>query len=223
MASSKAKPNGKRTRGSQRTTQEDWIDAALDTLISEGVDAVKISLLAARLNCARSSFYWYFKDRGQLLDMLLDQWQRQNTQAIIDQASKPADSINFALSNLFSCWISATPAKARLFDTRLDFAVRDWARRDAAVRRAVDISDDARISAIKGMFERFDYDAAEAGIRARIVYFTQIGYEALDVRETNLERAKNGRDYLYCLTGRPPTEAEVRATVHLTGHRLEDL
>lgn len=214
--------NGKRVRGAQRTTREDWVKTALDTLICEGIASVKVSVLSAKLKCARSSFYWYFKDRRDLLDVLLDHWQNQNTQAIVSRANLAADTINLALVNVFSCWVSPPGTKARAFDTRLDFAVREWSRRDGSVRRAVDISDDARIGAIQGMFERYGYATSEANIRARIVYFTQIGYEALDKRESNLDRAKTGSDYLFCHTGQRPTENEVRAIIAQTGHSLED-
>lgn len=218
MAKNGNTAGGKRVRGAQRTTREDWMQTALDTLISEGVDSVKVSVLSAKLNCARSSFYWYFKDRRNLLEALLDHWQQQNTAAIIGKANLAADSINFALANVFSCW-----ADSGEFDTRLDFAVRDWARRDGSVRRAVDISDDARLSALQGMFTRFDFPEPEANIRARIVYFTQIGHDALDTRVDNLTRAKTGPDYLYCMTGQRPTEAEIRFIVEISGHSMDDI
>ncbi len=214
---------GKPTRGAPKTSQEDWINTALDTLISEGVDSVKISVLSAKLNCARSSFYWYFKDRRDLLEVLLDQWQNRNTHAILERAGEPADSICFALTNLFSCWISPDGKTEKPFDTRLDFAVREWARRDGSVRRAVDISEELRINAIISMFERYGYEREEARIRARIVYYTQIGYEALDIRESNLDRAKAGRNYLLCLTGKTPTDAEIEAVVKLTGLSVQEL
>lgn len=209
---------GKRVRGPGRTSRDDWMKVALDTLISDGVDSVKVSVLSAKLACARSSFYWYFENRTALLDALLDYWQSTNTQAIVDMANAPADTINYALTNVFKCWVD----EGR-FNTQLDFAVREWARRDGSVRRAVDISDDARISALKGMFLRFGYVEAEAQTRAKIVYFTQIGYEALDTRESLLERAKAGQDYLFCLTGVNPAEDEVRTIVALTGHSIEDI
>ncbi|MCI5094695.1 MAG: TetR/AcrR family transcriptional regulator [Rhodobacteraceae bacterium] len=208
----------KRVRGPQRTSREDWVRAALDTLISDGVASVKVAILAEQLDCARSSFYWFFKNRKDLLDALLDHWQNTNTRAIVSEANKPADSINYALSNVFSCWVLDGE-----FDTKLDFAIREWARRDGSVRRAVDISDDTRIAALSGMYQRFSYDAGEADIRARIVYFTQLGYEALDPRDSMLDRAKSGANYLYCLTGQKPTRAEVERTVALTGYSLSDI
>jgi AcrR family transcriptional regulator len=202
-----------RGRGPGRTTRDDWIQIALDTLISEGVENVKVLVLAGKLDCARSSFYWYFKNRADLLNTLLDYWQTTNTQALVDAASQPAESINFAMGQLYASWVGTAS-----FDTQLDFAIRDWARRSGTVRRALDLSDNSRIEAIAGMFERFDYSASEADVRARVVYFTQIGYDALDQRESWEERAARGPTYLYCMTGKRPTRAEVSELVRrLTG------
>ncbi len=195
-----------RGRGPGRTTRADWIQIALDTLISEGVDSVKVLILAEKLDCARSSFYWYFKNRSDLLDSLLDHWQHTNTEALVSSANTPAKTINFALSNVFASWVGA-----KEFDTQLDFAIRDWARRSGSVRRALDISDAARIGALAGMFGRYGYPKPEAEVRARIVYFTQIGYDALDQQESWETRVERGREYLFCMTGKRPTDAEIDA------------
>ena len=197
-------------RGPGRTTREDWIRVALDTLISDGVDSVKVLTLADSLGCARSSFYWYFKNRADLLDSLLDRWQSTNTRALVSSSCKPADTVHFALVNVFNSWVGDGE-----FDTQLDFAIRDWARRSGSVRRALDISDATRIDALTGMFERYDYPKSEAEVRARILYFTQIGYDALDQQESWETRVKRGREYLFCLTGRPPKDVELTALAGL--------
>ena len=212
MTDTSPKQKKKRVRGAQRTTRDHWMQSALDTLISEGVESVKVSVLADKLGCARSSFYWFFRDRADLLDALLDHWQSTNTRAIVGQAALAASSINMALINVFSCWTDRGT-----FDTRLDFAVRDWARRDGSVRRAVDLSDEARLQALGAMFARFGYDSAESAIRARIIYFTQIGYDALDTRDSATERARTGPHYLFCLTGQKPTTEEIAKVVGLAG------
>ena len=205
-----------RGRGPGRTTREDWIHTALDTLISEGVENVKVLLLAEKLDCARSSFYWYFSNRADLLESLLDYWQSTNTGALVRCANQPAESINFALGHLFASWVSGDE-----FDTQLDFAIRDWARRSGSVRRALDLSDSVRINAISGMFERFDYPQREADVRARIVYFTQIGYDALDQRESWETRLSRGYDYLYCMSGRKPTDREVKQLKDLVRRKIK--
>lgn len=202
-------------RGAGRTSRADWLHAALETLVSEGVEQVKVLTLAERLGCARSSFYWYFKNRAALLDALLDHWADTNTKAIIEAASLPSTSINFALGRLYASWLAAAN-----FDMLLDFAIRDWSRRSELVHRALDVSDSARIDAIAAMFRRHDYAQPEAEVRARIVYFTQIGYATLDQRESWETRMKRGRDYLFCMTGQRPTDEEVNALSEVTRDRI---
>lgn len=208
-------PQKTRHRGPGRTSREDWLNAALDTLIMEGVEQVKVLTLAEKLDCARSSFYWYFKNRAELLDALLDHWQATNTRALIEAANQPAETIIQALSGLYASWTVGGD-----FDMWLDFAIRDWARRSGTVRRALDISDTARIDAIAGMFRRFGYADGEADVRGRIVYFTQIGYATLDQRESWEDRIARSRDYLFCMTGVHPTEAEAKTLIETTRQRL---
>ena len=60
--------------GNVKVTREDWLTVAMDVLLSDGVEQVKVLTLGDRLSVSRSSFYWYFKSRQHLLDALLDQW-----------------------------------------------------------------------------------------------------------------------------------------------------
>ncbi|MCA2010009.1 TetR/AcrR family transcriptional regulator [Pararhodobacter sp. CCB-MM2] len=196
--------DGRKTRGPGRTTREDWMQAALALLIAEGVDSVKILALAEQLDCARSSFYWFFKNRAELLDALLAHWQATNTAALIEATRLPSGTITEALARLYASWEAEGG-----FDTALDFAVRGWARKDAKVATRLRASDDARIEALAEMFLRHGYAQSEADVRARIVYFTQIGYAILDQGESEALRMSRGRDYLTCLTGKSPSDAEL--------------
>ena len=133
-----------------RLAREDWLTAALDALISDGVENVKVLPLAERLGVSRSSFYWFFRSREHLLDLLLERWRDSNTRVIVvEKAAAPSATITQGVLNIFICWMDES-----LFDPRLDFAVREWARRSGHVRRAVDQADDERVDAIKRMFIR---------------------------------------------------------------------
>jgi AcrR family transcriptional regulator len=65
------------------------LTAAKQALLETGLDAVKIQPLASRLNISRTSFYWFFKDRGALLDALLEEWDAKNTGAFADASRRP--------------------------------------------------------------------------------------------------------------------------------------
>jgi AcrR family transcriptional regulator len=191
-----------------KATREDWIHAALDVLVEHGVEAVKVLPLAERLGVARSSFYWYFSNRGQLLEVLLEHWQDTNTRTVVEHASRPAPDITRAVLAVFECWTDVS-----LFDAKLDFAVREWARRSGEIEHAVRSADDARLQAITSMFERHGFESRDAFVRARVLYFSQIGYYALDLGESLESRLSYAGDYVAAYTGATPDRAAVSAYV----------
>ena len=199
-----------------KVTRDDWLRAALETLIEHGVDRVKILNLAARLGVSRSSFYWYFKDRKALLDTLVEHWRQTNTKAIVTQAALPSSSIAEGVLHIFQCWVDS-----RLFDPRLDFAVREWARRSAPVRKILDEADEERVTAIAHLFRRHDFDPTEAFVRARVLYFMQIGYYALDLGESLDQRQALAKHYVKCFTGQDAPERDLAAFLDLIDRTVE--
>ncbi len=179
---------------------------ALETLVSEGVEAVRVLTLGQKLNVSRSSFYWYFKSRQDLLDQLLNHWRDNNTRFILTQAARPAASITQGVLNVFECWLDES-----LFDPLLDFAVRAWSRQSVKVHRIVKDEDDARVEAIRAMFSRHGYGDTEAFVRARVLYFTQIGYYSLEIVEPVSNRLSLTAAYLLTHTGKAPHDGEVEA------------
>ena len=192
--------------GHVKVTRDDWLNVARDILVSDGVTQVKVLAIGERLGVSRSSFYWYFKSRKDLLNALLDDWEGRNTAVITAYCAKETETITGAVCNFFRCFMDPG-----LFDQGLDFAVREWSRRDGQVRKRIDIADNARIVAVTGMFLRFGYDACEADTRARILYFMQLGYHALDQTEPMQLRLSRTESYLRSFTGVDPGEAEIEA------------
>ena len=187
-----------------RSTREDWLRLALDTLIRDGIDRVKIQIMAKQLNVSRSSFYWFFKSPQDLNDQMLDYWLTKNTGPIIQRALRAAQTITEAILNVFECW-----ANEDLFDPRLDIAVRFWARRDPTVLAVVTSADQQRLEALTGMFTRHGYTPEEALVRARVLYFTQIGQYTLDLREDLALRLSRTRAYLQAFGAAEPTAKEL--------------
>ncbi|HSF95712.1 MAG TPA: TetR/AcrR family transcriptional regulator [Thermohalobaculum sp.] len=203
-------------KGNIKVTREDWLRLAGETLVGRGVSQVKVLTLANQLGVSRSSFYWYFRSRKDLLDQLLARWEQQNTRAVLDHAARPAGNICRAVMHLFECFID--PAQ---FDPRLDFAVREWARRAPEVRKRLDAADAARANAIRDMFLRHGYEETEAFTRARIIYFMQIGYYALVENEPFETRFSMLEPYLVSFTGELPDPAEMAAFLTLARRLLK--
>jgi AcrR family transcriptional regulator len=187
-----------------RGSADAWIDAAYDVLVEQGAPAVKVMTLAKALGLSRTSFYWHFADRDALLAALLDRWRDKNTANLIARADAYAATITEAVFNLFDCWI--TPD---LFDARMDFAVRTWARADPALAPMLEAADTARVAAIDAMFRRFGYTPDQAGARARTIYLTQVGYIAMMVQEPPGPRLARLPAYIEVFTGHPAAEAEI--------------
>lgn len=192
--------------GHVKVTRQDWLNVARDILVSEGVSEVKVLTINQRLDVSRSSFYWYFKSRKDLLEALLNDWEARNTDVIVAHCGLPAATITAAVLNFFSCFLDPD-----LFDQGLDFAVREWSRRDGHVRKRIDLADSKRLTAITAMFERYGYSAYDADVRARILYFMQLGYHALDQTEPLAERLRRVEGYLVGFTGIGPRPGEVDA------------
>lgn len=189
-----------------KATKEDWLNTARDVLIHDGVEQVKVMPLAARLGVSRSSFYWYFTNRNDLLDALLQGWMATSTENLVAAANMPTANIVEAVCNLYLCFID--PDR---FDTRLEFAIHDWSRRSVKVRDLLLSSDARRIEAITDLFARFGYGADDALARARAVYYMQIGYNDRDLREPWERRVNLTPAYLEVFTGQRPTQRQIAA------------
>lgn len=192
--------------GNVKATRDDWLRAALQILIADGVENVSILALSHRLQVSRSSFYWYFKSRQDLLDQLLEHWRQTNTHYIVERSRRPSASVTEGVLNIFECWVDL-----RLFDPQLDFAVRSWARSSDRVRAIIDQADAERIEAIGEMFLRHGYAPEDAFVRARILYFMQIGYYSLEITEPMSSRLSLVPAYLRGFTGQEASEAELAA------------
>ncbi len=200
----------------QRLTRRDWLDLAQKILVEDGIDRVKIQVMAKQLGVARSSYYWHFESREDLHKAMLDDWLTSNTGPIIERAMRPAADINRAVIKVFECWIDPD-----LFDAPLDIAVRLWARRSAEVRRVVLQADAMRLDALRQMFLRYGFQQEEALIRARVLYYTQIGHYTLEDTEPPQVRFSHGPAYLHIFTGQVPNGDQVGELAGIVAENLK--
>jgi AcrR family transcriptional regulator len=71
---------GSRTIGGRatgRVSKRQWLDEAFDMLASDGVDSLRITHLAKRLDISKSGFYWHFENREDLLKEMKTFWVEQ--------------------------------------------------------------------------------------------------------------------------------------------------
>ncbi len=189
-----------------RGSRDLWIKAAYDALLEGGIDAVKVMPLAERLGLSRTSFYGHFTSRKDLLDGLITLWQTKNTGNLVQRSEDYAETITEAVLNIFDLWL--LPEQ---FDSRLEFAVRNWAHTDVQLARLLEDADHVRVDALEAMFCRFGYEPRYANVRANTVYQTQIGYISMkkdgpfEPLEPRLDRMPY---YAEIFTGQFVSEAE---------------
>ncbi len=176
--------------------RHDWLSAGLRVLAEEGIDALQITRLARELDATRGSFYWHFKDREDLLNSLIEEWQAANS-GIIARTLENAGSLTEGVLSLFYIWVHD-----ERFSNNLDQAIRNWARNDDAVGDAMRREDDNRVEAIARFFRQHDYDEDDAFVRARVIYFTQVAYYALHIEESMTARLNLTEHYFRTFTGR---------------------
>ena len=70
---------------------DDWIDAAMAVLAEDGVAAVAVEPLAARLGATKGSFYHHFPNRDALIAAALERWERRDTTDVRERLRLIAD------------------------------------------------------------------------------------------------------------------------------------
>lgn len=138
-------------------------------LSAGGPDAVRVEPLARALGVTKGGFYWHFGDRDELLDAMLDSWERTVIDDVIDRLERHGGDARAKLRRLFAL------AAVRREIIEVELAVRDWARRDKAAARRLRRVDNRRMDYLRSQFREFCDDADEVEIRCMLVMSLFIG------------------------------------------------
>jgi AcrR family transcriptional regulator len=172
-------------RGRASLTPEHWIDAATGVLVDHGIDSVRVDLLARALKVTRGSFYWHFKDRGDLLRAVLQAWRTQATEQLTRRLEGARDDPRDQVRDLISLPFRGRSA---LRAARIELAIRAWARRDAMARAIVDEADAARLAYIAQVFSSLGFSIVEARARAFLLYSYEVAESLLSTRDSAAQR-----------------------------------
>ncbi|QUH06456.1 TetR/AcrR family transcriptional regulator [Saccharopolyspora erythraea] len=155
--------------GALRTPRERWIEEGLRALAAGGVDAVRVEALAKALGVTKGGFYGYFADRAALLEAMLDAWERESVDDVLERIEREGgdvlDKVRLAGQLTFS--------GDRLLP--IDLAVRDWARRDQAVAERLRRVDNRRMQLSRDAFSTFCEDPDEVEARSLLAFCAAIG------------------------------------------------
>jgi AcrR family transcriptional regulator len=157
-----------------------WLNAGLEALRRGGVAAVRVERLAADLGITKGSFYWHFRDRGELLDAVLEYWEREMTDVEFERVRA----------------VRGLPARLQALAEdvlekgmgRYDPAIRAWARTDRKVAAAVAQVDRRRLRALGALFAEGGFTGVEARVRARLFYTFLLGEPQVRTPGRELEK-----------------------------------
>ena len=127
-----------------------WVEAGLAELARDGIDAVRIEVLAARLGVTKGGFYRRFKDRRALLDALLENWVRGRVAAIEQQTELDSGSAGERLKSLIRLYSERVSSQG----IAIELAIRQWGRSDPAAAGAAPPLSPGRIQSTRGVLGR---------------------------------------------------------------------
>ena len=144
--------------GRKTLTKEDWLKAAMELLRTRGIGGVRVLPLAKQLGVSRGSFYWHFENLDDLLRCMLDWWDREMTDSVIELANAAQGGPQ---ERLFAVGEEVLTADRN----RYDLAVRSWAQGDKKVKRAVRRVLHKRFDYVTSLFREAGFPPAEARAR----------------------------------------------------------
>jgi AcrR family transcriptional regulator len=167
-----------------RTSRDGWIEAGLRALAAGGPDAVRVEALAKSLGVTKGGFYGSFTDREALLEAMLDTWERESTDEVLDRVERAGGDARTKIKRAGVLTFSGD----RLLP--IDLAVRDWARRDETVAVRLRRVDNRRMGLLREMIGTFCTDPDEIEARSLIAFCLAIGEHFLAADHGDRTRAQ---------------------------------
>jgi AcrR family transcriptional regulator len=152
-----------------RLSVDDWIQAGYAILAEEGIKALKIDRLCARVGVTKGSFYWHFADIASYRDALVQAWGELRDQER-SHFETPGDTPpRERLSQMMSALVSPR-------HWTLERAMREWARTDDVVAASVRAADLRVVAAVRQAYLDYGFSAEDADVRAGATFAAGIGF-----------------------------------------------
>ena len=149
-----------------------------------GPGAVRVEALARRLGVTKGGFYGSFADREALLEAMLDTWERESVDEVLEriehEGGDPRTRIRRA-GMLTFCDDRLLP---------IDLAIREWSRRDETVAERLRRVDDRRMALLREMIGTFCDDPDEVEARSLMAFCVAIGEHFLATGHGGRTRAQ---------------------------------
>ncbi|MFC9998636.1 TetR/AcrR family transcriptional regulator [Nocardia sp. NPDC127526] len=150
-------------------SRENWIQAALLAIAENGTKGVAVEPLATRLGTTKGSFYWHFSNREALLTATLEHWEREMTDALIEQLGTLGDPVERLRKLLVVAMDDEDPVRP------VDLALVS-AGSDPVVRPYLDRVQQKRLTFLERCFREMKLTPTQSRHRARLAYGAYLGW-----------------------------------------------
>lgn len=158
---------------------DSWLRAARTRLSDHGIESVRVEVLARDLGVSKGSFYWHFRDRGELLDKLLSRWEEGE----IDWLNAE-DSAGTATR--WAKFIARTADPERMY---MDVALHAWARADERVAERVAAIEKRKSRLIADVLREIGFTQPAADSWSEVVSLICLGWVDRATRDRQFELA----------------------------------
>ena len=148
---------------------DDWLRAAFEILIEEGIAGVKIPRLCERLGVTKGSFYWHFTDLDAFYDALIARYSAEATKLPVALGADGETGVDEVL-------LDAMHVFADRRNRELTRAMRTWGETDPRAAKAIRAADRILLQRVTEAMGHLGFEPEEAEVRAKILYYAGIGF-----------------------------------------------
>jgi AcrR family transcriptional regulator len=169
-----------------RLDRDAWVRAGLDALERGGTAAVSAAALAKSLGVTRGSFYWHFASRDELLRAVLEEWEHEHSDAVLDALATIPDP-----RERLRLLIEAAASKPPSIFIRLLEAQGS----EPAAAAVLERSRRRRVAFATAAFRDAGLPPAAARRRALVAYATYVGLAQLGAADDTLRDDRERRAF----------------------------
>lgn len=146
----------------------DWLTFALEVLIKQGPEELKIAKLCDLKGVTKGSFYHHFSGRADFIENLMQHWYETTTLGFIEQANTQDSAIE-KLQKLDKV-IASNNIEAELH-------IRAWALKEASICKHLEQIDNQRRDYLALCYQELGLDANKAKDVALLAYANFLGMQ----------------------------------------------
>ena len=154
-----------------RKTKNDWFAAGFTLLGEQGEAGLTIEALISCLGVTKGSFYHHFKNRTAYSVALLEFWEQEMTQGIIEKSNEEVTPKE-RMERLTQLTVDAD-------NPQLEVAIRAWALRDPVVREFQEKVDKKRMAYCVLLCGGLTKNKIEAKMWGELVFTVFVGSQQI--------------------------------------------